>query len=173
MRTELGQQIRKAFVPQHADHVILCGLLTRSSCASWRRFPRILISSRPLPRCRHPFCYSSHSFDVPIDAVSGDQRRVAKDRKLRYHVRSRAFGLSQGLGIPRAEAQQIIENYFVKYAGSRTTSMRPLPLPRKRICLNVARAQTLFPTINASNRGLRTAAERQPSTCPFRARQRT
>ncbi|MBK6291533.1 MAG: DNA polymerase I [Ignavibacteria bacterium] len=169
VRTELGQQIRKAFVPQHADHVILSADYSQIEL-------RIMASFSKDPNLIAAFASGAdiHSataailFDVPIDAVSGDQRRVAKTVNFGIMYGQGAFGLSQGLGIPRAEAQQIIENYFVKYAGIKNYIDETVAVTRERgYASTLLGRRRYFPTINASNRGLRTAAERAAINMPI------
>jgi DNA polymerase-1 len=54
---------------------------------------------------------------VPLDKVSGDERRTAKVINFGLIYGMSAFGLAQNLGIERATAQAYIESYFNRYPG--------------------------------------------------------
>ncbi len=58
-------------------------------------------------------------FGVPEEAVSGEQRRVAKTINFGVIYGMRAFRLAGELKIPRGEAQRFIDAYFERYAGVR------------------------------------------------------
>jgi DNA polymerase-1 len=56
-------------------------------------------------------------FGVATDAVSADQRRVAKMINFGLMYGMSAHGLAQRLGIPRGEAQDYVQRYFERYPG--------------------------------------------------------
>jgi DNA polymerase-1 len=58
-------------------------------------------------------------FGVPLDQVTSDQRRTAKTVNFSIIYGAGASNLSQQLGIKRAEAKTLIENYFREYSGLR------------------------------------------------------
>ena len=58
-------------------------------------------------------------FGVPLDQVSGDQRRAAKAINFGLMYGMSAFGLARQLGIGRGEAQDYIALYFNRYPGVR------------------------------------------------------
>jgi DNA polymerase-1 len=58
-------------------------------------------------------------FNVDIGAVTREQRSRAKAVNFGIAYGQGAFGLSQNLGIPRAEAKQIIDGYFAEFPGVR------------------------------------------------------
>ena len=59
-------------------------------------------------------------FDIPEDEVTADLRRRAKAVNFGIVYGQQAYGLSTSLGIPRREAQQMIDRYFEVYPGVRT-----------------------------------------------------
>lgn len=63
---------------------------------------------------------ASEVFNVPLKEVSGDLRRIAKAINFGIAYGQGVFGLSETLGIPRAEATKIIADYFKKFAGVRS-----------------------------------------------------
>ena len=56
-------------------------------------------------------------FGVPFEEVTETQRRNAKAVNFGIIYGISSFGLSQGLSISRKEAQEFINNYFVKFPG--------------------------------------------------------
>jgi DNA polymerase-1 len=58
---------------------------------------------------------ASEIFGVPIDQVTSDMRRTAKAVNFGIAYGQGAYGLSENLGIPRKEAQEIIKRYFEKF----------------------------------------------------------
>ena len=169
VRTELGQQIRKAFVPQRDGYVILSADYSQIEL-------RIMAAFSTDPNLIAAFASGAdiHSataailFDVAIEAVTNDQRRTAKTVNFGIMYGQGAFGLAQGLGISRNEAQKIIENYFEKYAGIKNYIDETVAITRERgYASTLLGRRRYFPTINASNHGLRTAAERAAINMPI------
>ena len=62
---------------------------------------------------------ASEVFGVPLDAVTGEQRRRAKAVNFGIVYGLSDFGLSRDLGIARREAAGYIERYFERYHGVR------------------------------------------------------
>jgi DNA polymerase-1 len=106
--------------------------------------------------------------DVAIDDVTTEQRRIAKTVNFGIMYGLGAFGLAQRLGISRTEGQQIIENYFAKYPGIKEYIDSTIATTRERgYASTLLGRRRYFPLINASNRGLRTAAERAAINMPI------
>lgn len=59
---------------------------------------------------------ASEVFAVPLDQVTGEQRRAAKAVNFGIAYGQGAFGLAENLGIPRAEASEIIKRYFTRFS---------------------------------------------------------
>ncbi len=60
-----------------------------------------------------------HVFGVPVDQVTPELRSRAKAVNFGIVYGQQAYGLSQSLGIPFAEAKEMIERYFEAYPGVR------------------------------------------------------
>jgi DNA polymerase-1 len=59
-------------------------------------------------------------FDLPLEDVSEQQRRIAKTINFGVMYGMSAFRLSRELDIPRQQAQQFIDAYFKRYSGIRS-----------------------------------------------------
>jgi DNA polymerase-1 len=81
-----------------------------------------------------------------LDEVTADQRRNAKAVNFGIIYGQSAFGLSQNLGIPRKEAAEIIDNYFIQY---------PRIKQYMHDTINFAREQGFVETILGRRRYLR------------------
>lgn len=117
MRTELGKQIRKAFVPvsgcmfTDADYSqIELRILAHMSGDEG------LIEAYRENRDIHRIT-ASKVFHTPFEDVTDLQRRNAKAVNFGIVYGISAFGLSQDLHISRKEAQEYIDAYFKTYPG--------------------------------------------------------
>jgi DNA polymerase-1 len=60
---------------------------------------------------------ASELFEIPIDKVTPDMRRIAKTVNFGVIYGISPFGLSEALGIPRDDAKKYIEQYFDRHPG--------------------------------------------------------
>jgi DNA polymerase I - 3'-5' exonuclease and polymerase domains len=93
VRTELGQQIRKAFVAQHPDHVIMSADYSQIEL---RIMAAMSQDANLLAAFKHGEdihkATAAILFDVPIDAVTTEQRRIAKTTNFGIMYGQGAFG---------------------------------------------------------------------------------
>ena len=107
-------------------------------------------------------------FGVPIEAVTKDQRRRAKTANFGIIYGISAFGLSQQLGCSRAEAKQLIDDYFASFPQVANFIESQKALARER-----GYAETLFgrrrylPDILSHNATVRGFAERNAVNAPI------
>jgi DNA polymerase I len=111
---------------------------------------------------------AAETYGVDPSAVTPDMRRVAKMLNFGIAYGLSAFGLSQRLDLPGAEAQAIITRYFERYAGVKRYVEWAVEEARKK-----GESRTLFgrvramPDIVARNPALRNAAERTAINMPI------
>jgi DNA polymerase-1 len=169
IRTELGLQIRKAFVPQRKGHVIVSADYSQIELrimAAISRDPNLLAAFASGADIHAATAAILH--DVDLVDVTSEQRRIAKTVNFGIMYGLGAFGLAQRLGISRTDGQQIIENYFAKYPGIKEYIDSTIATTRERgYASTLLGRRRYFPLINASNRGLRTAAERAAINMPI------
>lgn len=117
MRTELGRQIRKVFVPKEgyiftdADYSqIELRVLAHMSG------DKQLIEAYQMDEDIHRVT-ASKVFHTPFEEVTDLQRRNAKAVNFGIVYGISSFGLSQDLSISRKEAAEYIEHYFETYPG--------------------------------------------------------
>ncbi len=112
IRTERGREIRKAFIPRDKDHVLV------SADYSQIELRIVAAISGDVNMCEafktgkdiHN-ATAAKVFNVDEKEVTKEMRYKAKSVNFGIIYGQGAFGLAENLGIPRAEAKVIIENY--------------------------------------------------------------
>jgi DNA polymerase I len=168
IRTELGREIRAAFIAE-PGHVLLAADYSQIELRLLAHFSKdkLLVEAFRRGDDIHTLT-ASQVFGVPPLMVTPDHRRQAKVVNFGIVYGLSAFGLSQQLGIDPAEARKFIEAYFGKYAGVRAFIDATLAEARRE-----QRVRTLFgrarpiPDINSKNVNLRGFAERTAVNTPL------
>jgi DNA polymerase-1 len=112
VRTERGKEIRKAFIPRDKNHVLL------SADYSQIELRIVAAISGDVNMCNafttgkdiHT-ATAAKVFNVDEKDVTKEMRYKAKSVNFGIIYGQGAFGLAENLGIPRAEAKEIIDNY--------------------------------------------------------------
>jgi len=107
-------------------------------------------------------------FGVPLDAVSNDQRRMAKVINFGLIYGMSAFGLASQLNLERAAAQAYIDRYFARYPGVADYMQRTREAARSQGYVETVFGRRLYlPEINAKNGQRRQGAERAAINAPM------
>ena len=107
-------------------------------------------------------------FGVPLDQVSGDQRRAAKAINFGLMYGMSAFGLAKQLGIGRGEAQDYIALYFNRYPGVRDYMERARQQARDHGYVETVFGRRLqLNEIHSRNQAQRAGAERAAINAPM------
>ncbi len=107
-------------------------------------------------------------FEVPLESVSGDQRRKAKAINFGLIYGMSAFGLAKQLHLGRQEAQQYIDRYFERYPGVAQYMDRTKAIAREQGYVETLFGRRLYlPEINARNKMRAQAAERTAINAPM------
>jgi DNA polymerase-1 len=121
VRTDLGRRIRAAFVPARPGDVIVSAdysqieLRVLADLSGDQALAEAFGSGRDF----HTET-AARVFDVDRDHISPEHRRRAKAVNFGIVYGISAHGLSESLGIGRAEAQAMIDRYFAAYPRVRT-----------------------------------------------------
>jgi DNA polymerase-1 len=107
-------------------------------------------------------------FGVALDAVSADQRRLAKTINFGLIYGMSPFGLARQLGIDRGAAQKYVDVYFARYPGVKRFMDDTRVQARANGYVETVFGRRLYlPDIRASNQQLRQAAERSAINAPM------
>jgi DNA polymerase-1 len=119
IRTELGREIRAAFIPRDGWTLLVADYsqIELRLLAHMSRDP-VLVEAFRNGEDIHTRT-AAEVFGVPPLMVTPELRRNAKAVNFGIVYGLSAFGLSQQLGIPQSEAQTYIKSYFERYAGVR------------------------------------------------------
>ncbi|MFU8837259.1 MAG: DNA polymerase I [Thiohalomonadaceae bacterium] len=107
-------------------------------------------------------------FGVPLDEVSGEQRRSAKAINFGLIYGMSAFGLAKQLGIDRAAAQNYVDLYFQRYPGVKRYMETTREQARVQGYVETVFGRRLYiPDIKSSNGQRRQYAERTAINAPM------
>ena len=117
IRTDLGKKIRAAFIPRDKDHIILSSdysqieLRIMASISGDDTMIEAFNNGEDIHRSTAALVFS-----VDPSEVTPDMRRKAKEVNFGILYGIGAFGLGNRLGMPRNQAQDIIDTYFNKFS---------------------------------------------------------
>jgi DNA polymerase-1 len=116
IRTPRGREIRKAFVPRNEEYVILSADYSQIELRIMAEFSgdESMLEAFNQGIDIHSTT-ASKVFKVTLADVTSDMRRKAKMVNFGIIYGISAFGLSQRLNIPRSEAKEIIDAYWVEF----------------------------------------------------------
>ncbi len=162
IRTEKGRAIRKAFVARDENFLFMSADYSQIELRIAASFAKdeTMIEAFKNKRDIHATT-AAKVFGVPLEQVSADMRRKAKEVNFGILYGSTAFGLSQNLGISRTEAAEIIESYFKEFPGIKRYMDESI---------NQAREKEYVETILGRRRYLRDINSRNVTTRGFAER---
>ncbi|HXR92395.1 MAG TPA: DNA polymerase I [Steroidobacteraceae bacterium] len=107
-------------------------------------------------------------FAVELEAVTADQRRLAKTINFGLIYGMSPFGLARNLGIDRGSAQKYVERYFTRYPGVRRFMDNTRLQARQTGYVETVYGRRLYlPDIRASNKQIQQYAERSAINAPM------
>lgn len=168
VRTELGQRIRKAFIPEPGNKLISADY----SQLELRILAHITQDPRMLEAYKNNEDIHSQTarlvFGAKDEKELKEKRRLAKIVNFGIAYAVEAFGLSQRVGISRSEAKQVIADYFETYKGIREYMDRtPVEAREKGYITSLFGRRRYFPSINDRNFAVRSRAEREAINMPI------
>ena len=168
IRDAIGKEIRKAFIPD-AGCVFLSAdysqieLRIMAHLSGDANMMEAFINGLDIHTAT-----AAKIYKIPLNEVTTEMRRKAKTANFGIIYGISVFGLSDRLGIPRAEAKELIDGYFITY-----------PDVKKYMDASILKAremgyvETLFgrkrtlPDINSQNGVVRGFAERNAINAPI------
>ena len=168
VRTELGRRIRAAFVPEPgwrflaADYSqielrILAHVSGEESLIeAFRRGEDIHART------------ASEVFGVALDAVTSEQRDIAKTTNFSVIYGVTAFGLSRGLDISPKQAQEFLDRFFARHPKVKAYLARTVKEGRERGFVSTLLGRRRYlPELRSGNPNLRGFGERMATNAPI------
>lgn len=170
VRSDLGRQIRRAFVAGSPTRVLLAADYSQIEL-------RLMAHLSGDAAMREAFWEHQdiHDFTArkifeigPFADVTPNQRRMAKSVNFGLLYGMSDFGLAQRLEIERGQAHAITEAYFARFPGVRGYIDRCLAEGRERGYVQTLLGRRRYmPDLASKNYALRAAAEREATNAPL------
>ena len=168
IRTELGQRIRQAFVPEKGNKILSADYsqLELRILAHITRDP-VMLEAYQTGEDIHAKT-ARLVFGAKDDKELKEKRRLAKIVNFAIAYAVEAYGLSTRVGLSRAEAKQVIADYFETYKGIRKYMDEIPEVARKQgYVTSMFGRRRYFPSINDRNYTVRSRAEREAINMPI------
>lgn len=169
IRTDMGREIRKAFIPGNKDFEIMAADYSQIEL-------RIIAALAEDSGMINDFVqgHDIHSataskvFNVALGEVDKEMRRKAKMVNFGIIYGISAFGLAQRLEIPRKEAAEIIEAYFTQYPNIKKYMNDTIDGARANGYVQTVKGRRRYiRDINSRNQTVRGFAERNAINAPI------
>lgn len=169
IKTKEGSRVREAFIARDENHILLS--------ADYSQIELRLIAEISGDASMLEAFKSGHDihkataakvYNVALDDVSATQRRNAKTVNFSIIYGAGAQNLSQQLSIPRAEAKQLIEQYFIQYSGLKNYMEKTVEFARNHHYVETLMGRRRYlRDIDSRNSLARSNAERMAINSPI------
>ncbi len=168
VRTELGREIRRCFVPSVPGNLLVSADYSQIEL---RIIAHLSGDGNMLADfARHKDVHTATAanvFGVSPEEVTADMRRKAKTVNFGIVYGISAFGLAERLGIPRKEAAGLIERYFENYPRLKAYMEETIrEARRKGYVETLLHRRRYLSDINSANAVVRAYAERNAVNAP-------
>ena len=169
IRTERGQQVRKAFIPRDENHVLLAADYSQIEL-------RIIAALSKDPSMVAAFqnnedihaTTAAKVFGVPLEEVTRTQRSNAKTVNFGIIYGVSAFGLSQQTDLSRSESKELIDTYYESYPKLKAYMSSQIDFARDNgYVATVLGRRRYLKDILSQNAIVRGAAERNAVNAPI------
>ncbi len=167
IRTELGREIRRAFIAEPGSLLISADysqieLRVVASLAEDKKMLEIFEKGEDIHRATAAAIHG-----VPLDKVTKEMRYAAKEVNFGVLYGMGVYGLSWRADISHAEARKFIEKYFQEFSGVKKYIDQTLAFTKKEgYCETLFGRRRYLPELNSSNYQARSAAERMAINHP-------
>ena len=168
IRTEMGREIRKAFIAEEGNVLISADysqieLRIVASLAEDKTMMSVFERDEDIHRAT-----AAAINGVPLDKVTKEMRRAAKEINFGILYGMGAYGLSWRADIPQWQAKEFIEKYFSEFSGVKKYIDTTLAFTKKEgYCETLFGRRRYIPELNSPNFQLRSSAERMAINHPI------
>ncbi len=168
IRTELGREIREAFIAEKGNVLMSADysqieLRIVASLAQDKRMIEIFKNGEDIHTAT-----AAAIQGVALDKVSKDMRRAAKEVNFGVLYGMGTHGLSWRAGISYQEAKEFIEKYFREFSGVKKYLEQTVEFTKKEgYCETLFGRRRYIPELSSSNFQLRAAGERMAVNHPI------
>ncbi len=169
IRTERGRQVRKAFIPRNDEYTLLAADYSQIELRIIAALSKeeTMISAFQNGEDIHAST-ASKVFNVPLEAVTREQRSNAKTVNFGIIYGVSAFGLSNQTNLSRAESKELIDTYYATYPKLRAYMSEQVDFARDNgYVQTVLGRRRYLKDINSRNAVVRGAAERNAVNAPI------
>jgi DNA-directed DNA polymerase len=169
IRTERGQQIRKAFVPCNEDYTLLSAdysqieLRVIAALSGEKNMIEAFLQNQDIHRST-----AAKVFNVDIQSVTREQRSHAKTVNFGIIYGVSAFGLSNQTELSRSESKELIDTYYQTYPQLKVFIDKQIHFARENGYVETILGRRRYlPDINSRNQVVKGAAERNAVNAPI------
>lgn len=169
IRTERGQEVRKAFIAKDKNHKIISADYSQIEL-------RIIAAMSKDPAMIASFNHgedfhkatASKVFHIPMGQVTREQRSQAKTVNFGIIYGVSAFGLSEQTGLSRSESKSLIDAYYEAYPVLKEYIAEQVQTARKNGYVETLLGRRRYlPDIHSGNSVVRSHAERNAVNAPI------
>ncbi|MBI4098523.1 MAG: DNA polymerase I, partial [Candidatus Magasanikbacteria bacterium] len=167
IRTELGREIRDAFVAEKGNVLVACDYSQiELRIAAHLAHDEKMIAAFAAGQDIHA-ATAAAIHHVPVDEVTKEMRRGAKAINFGILYGMGAFGMAARTGISHGEAKEFIDRYFVAFAGIKRYVDDTIASAKKQGYVETMFGRRRYiPELKAGNVQLRNAGERMAVNHP-------
>lgn len=169
IRTEIGKEMRKAFIPSRKGSLIVSAdysqieLRLMAHLSGDKNMQESFIQDKDIHAST-----AAQIFNAKLDEIDQDQRRKAKTINFGIIYGMSKYGLSNRLGIPVAEAEAFILDYFATYPNIQEFMRHTIAYAREHGYVKTIMGRRRYlPQISSGNRQIREFAERTSINTPI------
>jgi DNA polymerase-1 len=169
IRSEIGREIRKAFIPGIPNGKLLSADYSQIEL---RIMAHVCGDATLVKAFQEGFdihtATAMNVFNVTIDEVEPNMRRKAKEVNFGIMYGIGPFGLARRLKIPQSEAKELISTYFAKYPGVQTYIDETIEMVRTKGYVETLNGRRrYYREAHAANHSRRGAVERAAVNMPI------
>ena len=168
IRNEDGKEIRRAFIPEHG-----CEFFSADYSQIELRIMAHLSGDENLIEAFRSgedihAATAAKIYHVPLEEVTREQRSRAKTANFGIIYGISVFGLAERMNVSRAEAKELIENYFITYSGVKRYMDESIAVAREKGYIEtILKRKRYLPDITSHNSVVRGYAERNAINAPI------